>query len=526
MTTTQRTVRVDARAEPGACNAGRAAVSIGAAVMAVTAAVLSPTSEVLPAVALSSDSTALIVCGTTCPTPDEFWVQSVKDQFIAPTHPGLDLDYVAVTTPQEFWPITGLFRLVGTALGAPEAWGPGGPGWPDQPWWKLSGLFDLTANQSLRAGADDLEAAMAAHGNDHLVINGYSQGAGVANVVKHRLAEQYPDGAEAPDIDFVLGGDPNLPNGGLVARFPGLYIPILDLTFNGPALTDTPFDTVEINRQYDGFSDFPLYPLNLLADLNAVLGILYLHTNPFDVSLPADPTTSPAYQGSHGDTTYYFFETDDLPLFAPLRSLGVPESLIDIVEPFVKVIVDLGYDRSIPPWEPTPARLIPSLDMATMATDLVNATGEGITNALAAVGVPSQPKPPALSPSESAADIADEAPSTDIATPSASSTAPESTPSRTSSRRSPADLVSETATRTTPSAPDATQRSATTTADPSTAESTKKSAKAAEQSRRDPVSVNRPDRSERGESKKPTTRADAEKTTDSSSAGASTATDS
>ena len=108
---------------------------------------------------------------------------------------------------------------------------------------------------------------------------------------KRKLAEQYPAGTKAPDIDFVLGGDPNLPNGGLVARFPGLYIPILDLSFNGPAPTDTQFDTVDITRQYDGFADFPLYPLNLIADLNAVLGFVYVHLYGFDVSLPPDPTT-------------------------------------------------------------------------------------------------------------------------------------------------------------------------------------------------------------------------------------------
>jgi pimeloyl-ACP methyl ester carboxylesterase len=143
----------------------------------------------------------------------------------------------------------GLFRLILLAIGPTEIWGPGGPGWPDEPWWKLSGLFDPTANQSLQHGVASLEAAMAAHGNDHLVIYGNSMGAGIANVVKRNLAEQYPPGTEAPDIDFVVGGDPNLPNGGLMARFPGLYIPIINLTFNGPAATDSQFKTVEINRQ-------------------------------------------------------------------------------------------------------------------------------------------------------------------------------------------------------------------------------------------------------------------------------------
>ena len=141
------------------------------------------------------------------------------------------------------------------------------------------------------------------------MIYGYSQGAIVAIREKHKLAAQYPDGTKAPDIDFVLGGDGNLPNGGILARFPGLYIPILDFSFNGPEPTDTPFDTVVITRQYDFYADFPLYPLNLVADLNAVLGFWYVHLYAFDVSLAPDPSTSPPIKTQYGDTTYYFFET-------------------------------------------------------------------------------------------------------------------------------------------------------------------------------------------------------------------------
>ena len=160
------------------------------------------------------------------------------------------------------------------------------------------------------------------------------------------------------------------------------------MSFNGPAPTDTPFDTIEITRQYDFMADFPLYPLNLVADLNALLGFFYVHTYPFAVSLAADPSTSPPIHRQYGDTDYYFFPTEDLPLFAPLRRLGVPESVIDVVEPFFKVIVDLGYDRSIPPWEPTPARLIPPLNPGKVVADLVTAIGEGINNAFALFGSP------------------------------------------------------------------------------------------------------------------------------------------
>ena len=57
--------------------------------------------------------------------------------------------------------------------------------------------------------------------------------------------------------------------------------------------------------------------------------------------------------------------------------------------------MELGYDRSIPPWEPTPARLIPTLDPAKVKGDLVNAIGEGITNAAALIGAPAPLSGPA-----------------------------------------------------------------------------------------------------------------------------------
>jgi PE-PPE domain len=386
--------------------ATRIPVSMGAAVLVVTATVLlAPASTVSPALKLSADSTALILGRTSVPTPNDAYVEIVKNQYIGPTHPGQVINYVAVTTPQEFWPLTALlFRLPGLALGPRDIWGLGGPGWPNEPWWKLSGLFDLTIDQSLDAGVTDLEQAMAEHGNDNLVIYGYSQGAGVANIEKRKLAEQYPVGTTAPDIDFVLGGDPNLPNGGVASRFSGLYLPFLGWTFNGPAPTDTQFDTTVIVRQYD-IEDFPLYPLNIVADLNALLGAVYVHFYGFDVSLAPDPSTSPSIQSQHGDTTYYFFPTADLPLFGPLRTLGVPEAVIDVVEPFFRVLVELGYDRSIPLWESTPARLFPTLDPGKVAADLVNAIGEGVNNAAALVGSPaplSSPATPAVADPDAA----------------------------------------------------------------------------------------------------------------------------
>lgn len=359
---------------------GALAVVLGVAAANATASTVSPN------VKLAADSTALVVCGLGCPTPDAYFVDSVMNQFVTPTHPGQTLTPVGVTGPTDSFPILGILRLTVTLTGDPKVV----PNlWPDEPWWKLTGLFDLTNDQSVAVGLTALEAAMAAHGNDHLVIAGESGGAAVVVAEKRKLAAQYPQGTAAPDISFVLLGDPSVPNGGLNSRFPGLPTFFLG-TFTSAEPTDTQFHTDVIIRQYDGAADFPLYPLNIVADLNAVLGFLYVHTYPFDVSLPADPTTSPAYQGTYGDSSYYFFPTDDLPLFAPLRQLGVPEGLIDVVEPFFRVLVEMGYDRSIPAGEPTPARLFPALDPAKLVTDLAAAVGEGANNAVALVDNPSK----------------------------------------------------------------------------------------------------------------------------------------
>ena len=152
--------------------ATRMAVSIGVAVLAVMSTLV-PVSTMSPAVRLAAstapctqtDVTCALIMGTSgVPTPDDFYVESVKNQFIAPTHPG-QIDYVKVTTPEELWPLGGFGRLVsllGLGLGDPEIFGPGGPSW-DVPWWKLLGLFDLTLNQSILHGVNDLEQAMAEH---------------------------------------------------------------------------------------------------------------------------------------------------------------------------------------------------------------------------------------------------------------------------------------------------------------------------------------------------------------------------
>src|SRR5262245_6050582 len=89
--------------------ATRLTVSIGvAALVAMATVVPAPAPTPSPGVRLTADSTALIMGATSVPTPNDYYIDAVRNNYIAPTHPGQNIDYVAVTTPEEYWPITGL----------------------------------------------------------------------------------------------------------------------------------------------------------------------------------------------------------------------------------------------------------------------------------------------------------------------------------------------------------------------------------------------------------------------------------
>ena len=126
-------------------------------------------------------------------------------------------------------------------------------------------IFDLTWNRSVAQGVQNV----AARNPDGDVIFGLSQGA----VVASRYKAANPGGT---GNTFVLVENPSRPNGGVLSRFEGLHIPVLDVDFSGPT-PDNGDLTIDVARQYDGWADFPTYPLNLLATVNAVMGMIYVH---------------------------------------------------------------------------------------------------------------------------------------------------------------------------------------------------------------------------------------------------------
>ena len=108
--------------------ATRLTMSIGVAVLVVmTAVVPVPIPSASASEPPPPDKTALILGGTTIPTPDNAMVEAVRNHLIGPTQPGQEIEYVAVTTPEELWPLTGVLSPRFARAGATErlrAWWP------------------------------------------------------------------------------------------------------------------------------------------------------------------------------------------------------------------------------------------------------------------------------------------------------------------------------------------------------------------------------------------------------------------
>lgn len=284
-----------------------------------------------PAIVAAADvhllaAEALVMTGTEMHSVDPEWMRLAIDEFIAPTLGGR-YTAVPVQTPAEFWP--------------------------------FGGIWDESIDASIAEGTAVLDAAVGAallRTTDPIVVFGYSQSAVIATRLKQGLVMTGPP---YPPISFVLLGNPSRPNGGLFERFVGLQLP--GWTMSGPTPTDTPFTTIDVARQYDPFADFPSHPLNLLAVSNALMGLVYAHDYT-SVSLdPADPRYQPdTVVQQFGDTTYYLIPAEHLPLLRPLWDFGVAPEILQHVEPTLRALVELGYDRDVPFGQPSPARILPS----------------------------------------------------------------------------------------------------------------------------------------------------------------------
>lgn len=149
--------------------------------------------------------------------------------------------------------------------------------------------------------------------------------------------------------------------------------------------------------------DAPRYPLNLLATVNALLGLVFIHTSylapnqntnyerlpdgyqPGELAEQVNCALTPANCHTYGDTTDITIPTKTLPIVQPLLLLAnatgttaIVKPLVDLVSPVIRVLIDVGYDRSINPGEYTTFRLFPFINPVTLAQDLGAAVREGV----------------------------------------------------------------------------------------------------------------------------------------------------
>jgi hypothetical protein len=272
------------------------------------------------------------------------------------------------------------------------------------PFFTFRGLFDGPFDKAVATGVQNLDACIEVSGcvynqagsigapakGDSFIVYGYSQSSTIATFEKIALMERYPGGVGSPQVSFILTANGNRPNGGILARGPeGLTIPIAGLTFSGPTPTDSIYPTIDISRQYDGWSDQPTNPLNLLAMGNALLGTYYLHQNYDEVTLGQGE-----FQDQVGDTTYYLVPTKILPILIPLDSVPVVgHALAVTVDPFFRVLVEAGYDRTISPGTPTNWNILYFPNPVDFAHNLALAIPTGLDNGVAEVTGESNNRP-------------------------------------------------------------------------------------------------------------------------------------
>jgi PE-PPE domain/PE family len=315
---------------------------------------------------LVGQQVALIMGGTFNPLPDLNYVLGVSNSYIQPHFPGFNPQ--AFFTPEQFAPVTP--QLGPLTFGTSVAQG-----------------VSLLHNEinSLIGGGNP--------GGNKVTVFGYSQSATVAtNEINYLMS--HPGIVNPNDLSFTLVGDPNNPNGGILERFTGFYIPLLNVDFNGATNPNSPFATNIYTIQYDGIADAPQHPLNVLSDVNALLGYFYVHSDyptltPGQVAGATHLATSPGYTGN---TNYYMMTTQNLPLIRFIHDIpyaGPP--LADIIQPDLRVLVDMGYGDIGPGYGyaniPTPASLFTIPNFPVIAADLARGAVQGPYAAVIDIGI-------------------------------------------------------------------------------------------------------------------------------------------
>ena len=299
------------------------------------------------AAATTSATLPLIMGPSGVPVPSTAYGNTVMNYYITPVTPPPVLPQQLIFTPEGLYPITGVKSLP----------------------------LNTSVDQGLRILSDTLSKLPA---NSPVTVFGYSQSAIISSLLQGGYTVDIngtPTTLSVPadlanSINFVMVGDEMNPAGGFLSRFSGRGMPTLNLTSLGiPFYGATPggpvpangveYPTTVYSREYDGFADFPRYPINFLSDLNAALGLAYVHVQYTPTVTQAQCATKAfcltqteveaarAYNqlpSTSASQKYYFIPTQNLPLLQPLRIIPfIGNPIADLIQPALKVLVDFGY---------------------------------------------------------------------------------------------------------------------------------------------------------------------------------------
>lgn len=304
----------------------------------------------LTATDLSESQIALVMGPSMMPTPAQRYLDTIDALFLQPH--GFAGQLEALTTPESPY-------ILDSSL--------------------AEGAQILTAKvQSLIASGDA--------GADHPVtVFGYSQSAALTTLAMQQL---HAAGVSSDAVHFVLIGDSANPNGGVLPGFdlPGLAEMLLQSHVTvGNSTPNDLYPTSIYTLEYDGYADFPRYPINFLSTMNAFMGmttahLAYLGLTPEQI---AGATLLESSPDSLVDS--YMIHSEYLPLLWPLLFIPVlGQPLYDLMEPNMRILVNLGYGNLDHGWNDGPADVStpvtlapPPIDWAELTAALTKGTADG-----------------------------------------------------------------------------------------------------------------------------------------------------
>lgn len=311
------------------------------------------------AAAALGNGTAFVMGGSGLPLPPQRYVDTADALFLRQN--GFTGTSESLFTPQLFYPI-GFSETRGAAL--------------------------LTEAITDAIGTGRVDAA------NPVVVFGYSQSAAMSSLTMTDLQR-----AAIPSdlVRFVFIGNSANPNGGMAVRFDipagsNWSLPTLNLMLGNPTPNLYPADVYTL--EYDGFADFPRYPLNLLSVANAFVGMLLQHMGYLGLTPERIANAIPLETTADAITRYYMIPAETLPLLDVLRLQPITGDLLaDLLEPALRILVNLGYGSIEHGWSDGPAdvpvtadlfSLYPAdLDWSELSTALVKAAQEGMRAATA-----------------------------------------------------------------------------------------------------------------------------------------------